>query len=358
MKYIIYKTTNIINNYIYVGVHKTANPDVFDGYIGCGVYVNQPTTYNNPKTNFQIAVNEFGPKNFRREILAVVDTPEEASALEASIVNYNFLARPDVYNMILGGNYLLQGTAREFKKVYQYDMDGNFLKEWDSIVLAANSINKTESGIIRSIDFKFSCGGYYWNTDKIDKLDVSNYKVTIPTPVYCYSVEGGKLLYEFDSITKAAESLDLTIIEVSRSAKIGYRVKQYYFSFVKAQSYDRANTIYLRNRSVCKYNGVTGKFIKRYATQYEAEQDNPFSNITRSIKNKKVCKNGFKWSLEEVPVFCASSNSKKKKVGKFDLNGNLLQEWESVKACIAETGIPRAFITVGKKWHNHIYKGI
>ena len=36
MKYIVYKTTNLINGKIYIGVHRT-NPDIFDGYIGCGV---------------------------------------------------------------------------------------------------------------------------------------------------------------------------------------------------------------------------------------------------------------------------------------------------------------------------------
>ena len=87
MKYIVYKTTNIINNYIYIGVHKTLDPDIFDGYLGCGVYVNSPATYKYSKTNFQIAINEFGCKNFKRETIAVFDNMEDAYNLESLLVN-------------------------------------------------------------------------------------------------------------------------------------------------------------------------------------------------------------------------------------------------------------------------------
>ena len=57
MKYIVYLTKNKLEkvngiNRIYIGVHATENPAIFDGYIGCGVYINQPSTYINPKTPF------------------------------------------------------------------------------------------------------------------------------------------------------------------------------------------------------------------------------------------------------------------------------------------------------------------
>ena len=61
-KYIVYLTTNLksyVNGTprIYVGVHKVYNdPNIFDGYLGCGVWVNKPNTYMNPKTPFQYAV--------------------------------------------------------------------------------------------------------------------------------------------------------------------------------------------------------------------------------------------------------------------------------------------------------------
>ena len=37
IKYIVYITINLCNGKLYIGVHKT-NPDVFDGYIGNGIY--------------------------------------------------------------------------------------------------------------------------------------------------------------------------------------------------------------------------------------------------------------------------------------------------------------------------------
>lgn len=52
MKYIVYQTINVINNKIYIGVHKTKNPDIFDGYVGCGCSIHEPNMYNNPKTPF------------------------------------------------------------------------------------------------------------------------------------------------------------------------------------------------------------------------------------------------------------------------------------------------------------------
>jgi hypothetical protein len=37
MAYIVYITINLCNGKFYIGVHRT-NPDIFDGYIGDGIY--------------------------------------------------------------------------------------------------------------------------------------------------------------------------------------------------------------------------------------------------------------------------------------------------------------------------------
>ena len=62
MKYIVYITINLCNGYFYIGIHRT-NPDVFDGYIGCGIYKQSQATL---KTSFHKAVRKYGYNNFRR----------------------------------------------------------------------------------------------------------------------------------------------------------------------------------------------------------------------------------------------------------------------------------------------------
>lgn len=103
MKYIVYCTTNLINQKVYIGYHETENPDIFDQYLGNGVYANRPSSYMNPKYAFHYAVKKYGPKNFKRSILYIYDTEEEALAKEAELVTPDFIKLNTNYNMIPGG---------------------------------------------------------------------------------------------------------------------------------------------------------------------------------------------------------------------------------------------------------------
>ena len=87
MKYILYQTTNLVNNCIYIGVHKTETPERFDGYLGNGIYINKPNTYEKSKTLLQQAVKEFGVKNFKRSTIGIFNTYLEAWKAECLIIN-------------------------------------------------------------------------------------------------------------------------------------------------------------------------------------------------------------------------------------------------------------------------------
>ena len=86
--YYVYQTTNLVNNKVYVGVHKTNDPN--DDYLGSGPIVNA-------------ALEKYGRHNFNKTILHKFDTRDEAYQAEREIVNEDFIARRDTYNVKLGG---------------------------------------------------------------------------------------------------------------------------------------------------------------------------------------------------------------------------------------------------------------
>ena len=73
-KYIVYMTVNMQNKKFYIGVHKTDTPYTFDGYLWCGSYVNNASTYNKGKFPLHAAILKYGPNSFIRYTLQVFDT--------------------------------------------------------------------------------------------------------------------------------------------------------------------------------------------------------------------------------------------------------------------------------------------
>lgn len=89
MFYTIYKITNQIDGKFYIGSHKTK--DLNDSYMGSGKYLIH-------------AQKKYGIENFKKEILFVFETADEMYAKEAEIVNEDFLATENTYNLKIGGH--------------------------------------------------------------------------------------------------------------------------------------------------------------------------------------------------------------------------------------------------------------
>ena len=357
MKYIVYKTTNLINNYIYIGVHKTKNPDVFDEYLGCGVFINRPRTYEKAKTAFQQAVKEFGPKNFKRETLAVFDIAEEAYALEGFLVNESFLARQDVYNMILGGII----NPETGKLIYCYSAEnGNFIKEYTSYAEATEDLQCGPATIANSIRYKFKVKGFIFSEIKTDCIDLSVYNFKTPVSVYRY-LKTGEFDKEFNSMDSAGKNtLNTSTIYIQKAATLGYLVKdQYYFSFYRESSYDKARTLQIKNREVYCYDSE-GRYLKSYAKQEDAEKENPYCNITKAIKLRKLDENNHYWALVKLKYYNKPVKRVSKKVAKFDADGNIIQCWDSSNQCAKEVGVAVKNVLRGEYTHHkgYVYKYI
>lgn len=193
MKYIVYQTINKINNKIYIGVHKTENPDVFDGYLGCGAYANSPSTYNKTKYHLHNAIQKYGPKNFYRKVLKVFDSADLAFALEAELVTEEFIKRDDTYNMTIGG-FIPPITS---KTIYQFDLDGNVIKEWDSITSITKSFGCNKDRIHMCIKDKRSFNDNYWA--EVDTINIEEYRISAREAVFQYNAEGA-LLNSFKNV--------------------------------------------------------------------------------------------------------------------------------------------------------------
>lgn len=88
--WILYRTTNLINSKIYVGVHKLADTTKSRNYLGSGLAL-------------KIAIEKYGKNNFTRTTLDEFACAEDAYLAETNMVNEEFIKRPDTYNMKIGG---------------------------------------------------------------------------------------------------------------------------------------------------------------------------------------------------------------------------------------------------------------
>ena len=98
--FILYKITNLVNGKIYIGKHKCNRLD--DAYFGSGKLL-------------WLAINKYGIKNFRFDLLIDLNNQQEMDLLEQMVVNEDFLARKDVYNISRGGaNPCMYGKQNPF----------------------------------------------------------------------------------------------------------------------------------------------------------------------------------------------------------------------------------------------------
>ena len=101
--YILYQITNKINGKIYIGKHKTNH--LADKYFGSGHAL---------KADMKI----IGPENFEMKILCYLNNQDELDLLEELVVNSEFCAREDTYNIHTGGrNPIFPGKLNPMYKV-------------------------------------------------------------------------------------------------------------------------------------------------------------------------------------------------------------------------------------------------
>lgn len=145
-----YKITNLINGNFYYGIRSCNESPDEDPYMGSGKILHR-------------AYNKYGIENFKKEVLRLLPTREDASDLERWIVSPDMVRNPKCYNVTLGGD-IGYGSGI---------MEG----------LVSVIIKSTNESVVISLD------EYYSNPDKYesphkgtftiyDKLTDSSYRIT------------------------------------------------------------------------------------------------------------------------------------------------------------------------------------
>ena len=187
----IYKYQNLINNKIYIGqtidIKQRIREHRYEAF-----------NYNRDNCIFHKALRKYGEDNFSFEILEEC-SKKELNEKEKYWINYYNSEIPNGYNMTSGG-YNSQGEV--FKKIVsQYDLFGNFIKDYESASNAARELNLFVSNITAACRGETAqCGGFQWkykNDNKIIKI--------VPE-------KNGKIIAQYD--------LNNNLIKIYPSAKI------------------------------------------------------------------------------------------------------------------------------------------
>ena len=121
----IYKTTNLVNDKFYIGMHSTSNLE--DGYIGSG-------------KRLWYSIKKYGRENFKMEILEFLPDRNSLKEREREIVNSDLVKEELCMNLQIGGGGGL--TTSEHRKKFQEEGRKKFLEKLKDPVYKANFSEK------------------------------------------------------------------------------------------------------------------------------------------------------------------------------------------------------------------------
>ena len=346
MKYIVYLTTNLkstVNGIkrIYIGVHKTKDPNIFDGYIGNGVKINQPSTYMYPKTPFQYAVKKYGTDAFERSILYIYDKEKEAYAKEEELVNTDFLKLSHTYNACLGGIHY-----NMYKPLYQFDLQGNLIKIWEFSKEAYDFYNLPMEKFKYAINDKHPLLDCLWATQK--DINISEYSTKSwgePKVTHLYNKDG-KWLGEFISRKECAEFIGTKEEVVCKAIKQQSLVlKQYYVSdFLvdefkpKARKQYSKMLIYVYDKDCNLLGKGIGKEIMPIINEYS------WATIRDAFRYKQGWFKEFYLSQKEISEVPERTLGSRIKVDVYTKYGDFIETINTVKEVREKYNVPASKI--------------
>ena len=405
-KGIIYKYT-FPNGKVYIG--QTINP------------VARKNSHLNEKTGarnvaFWRAYQKY--KSYTYEVIESIEdeTKEQLcyrlNKLEQKYISeYNSTNPQFGYNLTSGGQVFVvneegrrhMSEARTDKlSVLQYDLNGDFVCEYESTIAAAKAIGShagsiwsccvgiasgkrtKKAQVVKGYTFRFKSD--YPNIPSHIDLEISSSK----TKVLQFSLEG-KLIREWNSITEAQQALNCHESGIRQSCKGRYRQCAGYmwryrenyeevpmeiepirqkikrdFSHLTDEQIAKGKKIIREKlaKPVLQFS-LDGRFIKEYSSLQSAADafGAKSGNITNACKqNKSKTAYGYLWRykddvvnpLEGIAPFKNASKGRKKPLLQYSEDGRLLKEWDSLSEAADYYNVSKGCLSQASSTHGKI----
>lgn len=196
----IYKIENLLNNKCYIG----QSIDIEQRWL----------KHKSAKDDFLIhkALRKYGIENFIFEILVICDQ-NELNAKECEYIKkYNSLI-PNGYNMIQGGS---NGAGiSKSKKIFQYDLAGNFIAEYLSAKQASEIMNISHGNICSCCRGERNyAGGYQWRYEN-DKRPLKHFETVVQIKnkkvIQQVDINNGNIINEYPTLSAAGKDNAISI---------------------------------------------------------------------------------------------------------------------------------------------------
>lgn len=151
-KGIIYKSTNIITEEVYIGSTTKSLEERISDHI--------QKANKNVGGYFQEAIGTYGPEAF---IWEQIDTAQSSNELAKKEIHYieQLNTISNGYNCDKGGGFK--------KSIYKYNLDGTLNTTYSDLTTAGNSINVRKQDISRACwSVNHTLGGFLWSYDYIE----------------------------------------------------------------------------------------------------------------------------------------------------------------------------------------------
>lgn len=232
-------------------------------------------------------------------------------------------------------NYIAKKKKRKnCKTVYQYDLDGNFIKEWESLVQIEKELGYSKNNLSHCcLEKTSSAYGYIWKYEKRNDVIYENKNLQKQRKIYQFSK---KMIFikEWDSLESIENTLGYCRSAIATCCRCESKTAYGYIWRYEENLNKKISLVSAQAKKVLqldkKYN-----LVGKYESVSDAQKTTGINNISNCCRGEYKTAGGFIWVYEEdYENFDKEKHMKEcthiKEVNKYDLDMNYLGTFKSV----------------------------